>query len=100
MKPSICYQEMNPIGTQNFTMVKLAIAFVYSFRAASRVDICEVTEMSTRYHSVPQIRPPPFCNLSLSTKCRGGLYTGCDDFSHDYAPLLVPIKHDLIVGGG
>ena len=23
------------------------------------------------YHSVPQIRPP-FCNLSLSTKCGGG----------------------------
>ena len=36
------------------------------------------------YRSVPQIRPP-FCNLSLSTKRRGGLYTGCDDFSRDYA---------------
>ena len=37
------------------------------------------------YRSVPQIRPP-FCNLSLSTKRRGGLYVGCDNFSHDYAP--------------
>ena len=57
--------------------------------------------------SVPQIRPP-FCNLSLSTKCRGGLYAGCDDFSRDYAPpppppppppplIPIPIKHDLIV---
>ena len=24
---------------------------------------------------------PPFCNLSLSTKRRGGLYTGCDNFN-------------------
>ena len=24
------------------------------------------------YRSVPQKCPPPFCNLSLSTKCRGG----------------------------
>ena len=60
------------------------------------------------YRSVPQIRPP-FCNLSLSTKRRGGLYAGCADFSRDYAPpppppppppiLPVPIKNDLIVGG-
>jgi len=28
-------------------MVKLAIAFVYGSRAASRVDVCEVTEVST-----------------------------------------------------
>ena len=27
---------------------------------------------------------PPFCNLSLSTKRRGGLYAGCDNFSRDY----------------
>ena len=26
-----------------------------------------------------------FCNLSLSTKCSGGLYAGCDNFSCDYA---------------
>ena len=25
--------------------------------------------------------------LSLSTKCRGGLYVGCDNFSHDYTLL-------------
>ena len=30
--------------------------------------------------------PPPFCNLSLSTKRRGGgLNAGCDNFSRDYA---------------
>ena len=39
-------------------------------------------------------------NLSLSTKRRGGLCAGCDDFSLDYAPLPVPVKHDLIVGSG
>ena len=37
------------------------------------------------YRSVPQIRPPSR-NLSLSTKRRGGLYAGCEDFSRDYAP--------------
>ena len=37
-----------------------------------------------KYRSVPQIRPH-FCNLSLSTKRRGGLYAGCDNFSRDYA---------------
>ena len=36
------------------------------------------------YRSVPQIRPP-FCNFSFSTKRRGGLYAGCDNFSRDYA---------------
>ena len=41
--------QMNPIGTQDFTMVKLAIAFEYGSRAASRVDVCEVTEVSTRW---------------------------------------------------
>jgi len=28
---------------------------------------------------------PPFCNLSLSTERRGGLYAGCTNFSRDYA---------------
>ena len=43
------------------------------------------------YRSVPQIRPT-FCNLSLSTKRRGGAYinVGCDNFSRDYA--LPPCK--------
>ena len=41
---------------------------------------------------------PPFCNLSLSTKHRGGLYVGCDIFSHDYALPSGATKHDLIVG--
>ena len=36
-------------------------------------------------------------NLSLSTKCRGGLYTGCDNFSCDYT---LPSGHEVIVGGG
>ena len=43
------------------------------------------TETVTLYpHSVLQIRPP-FCNLSLSTKRREGLYAGCDNLSCDYA---------------
>ena len=41
----------------------------------------------------------PPCNLSLSTKRRVSLYAECNDFSHDYALLPVPIKHDLIDGG-
>jgi len=48
------------------------------------------------YRSVPQIRPP-FCSLSLSTKCRGGLYAGCDNFSRDCA---LPSGHEVIAGGG
>ena len=48
------------------------------------------------YRSVPQIRPP-FCNFSLSTKRKGGLYAGCDNFSRDYA---LPSGHEVIVGGG
>ena len=36
------------------------------------------------YRSVLQVRPP-FCNLSLSIKHRGGLYAGCDILSRDYA---------------
>ena len=51
------------------------------------------------YRSVPQIRPPPpLWNLSLSTKHRGGLYMGCDNFSRDYAPP--PSEHEVIVSGG
>ena len=42
--------------------------------------------------------PPPPPNLSLITKCGGGLYAGCDIFSHDYALPSGAIKHDLIVG--
>ena len=40
--------------------------------------------MNIWYSSVLQISPP-FWNLSLSTKPRGGLYAGCDNFSCDYA---------------
>ena len=46
---------MDSIGTQDFTMVKLAIGFVYSSRAASRADICEVTEVSTRFIERPNV---------------------------------------------
>ena len=56
------------------------------------------TALQVPMTSVPQIRSP-FCNLSLSTKRRGGLYAGCNDFSRDYAPLPVPRKHDFIVSG-
>ena len=56
-----------------------------------------------QYRTMPQIRSP-FCNLCLSTKHRGGgmggLYAGCDNFSRDYALPPLPVKHDLIVGGG
>ena len=41
-------------------------------------------QVKRKYRSVSQIRPP-FCNLSPSTKRRGGLYAGCDNFSRDYA---------------
>ena len=37
----------------------------------------------SKYRSVLQI--PPFCNLSPSTKRKGGLCAGCDIFSRDYA---------------
>ena len=43
-----------------------------------------IAKISGKYRSVPQIRPP-FCNLRLSRKRRGGLYVGCDNFSRDYA---------------
>ena len=47
------------------------------------------------YRSVPQIRTP-FCNLSLSTKRRGGAYTRDATISPAITPSL-PIKHDSIV---
>ena len=49
------------------------------------------------YRSVPQIRPPPpFCNLSLSTKRRGA-YTRDATISLAITPSLpVQVKHDLI----
>ena len=49
------------------------------------------------YHSVPQTRSP-FCNLSLSTKRRGA-YTWDVTISLTITPSL-PVKHDLIIGGG
>ena len=51
-----------------------------------------------QYLSVLQIRPP-FCNLSLSTKRRGGAYTRDATIFLMITPSL-PVKHDLIVGGG
>ena len=38
------------------------------------------------YRSVPHIGPP-FCNLSTSRKCRGGLYVGSDILSCECAPF-------------
>ena len=49
--------------------------------AKSNILTRVITVVSRKY------APPPLCNLSLSTKRRGGLYAGCDDFSRDYAPL-------------
>ena len=50
------------------------------------------------YCSVPQIRPP-FCNLSLSTKRRGGAYTRDATISLAITPSLPDMK-SLSVGGG
>ena len=42
---------------------------------------------------------PPFCNLSLSTKHREGLYAGCDIFSCDYAPPPpIPPNPEMLSG--
>ena len=49
------------------------------------------------YRSVPQIRPP-FCSLSLSTKCRGA-YTQDVTISLTITPSLPGMKL-LSVGGG
>ena len=38
------------------------------------------------YHNITVVTrkyAPPFCNLSLSTKRRGGLYAGCDTLPRD-----------------
>ena len=59
------------------------VLFISSFLVI--LSLSCLFSMIYMYRSVPQIRPP-FCNLSLSTKRREGLYTGCDDFSRDYAP--------------
>ena len=48
--------------------------------------IQEPPHMVNYYTVVSCKYAPDFCNLSLSTKRRGGLYAGCDDFSRDYAP--------------
>ena len=55
----------------------------------------------TIYRSVPQIRPP-FCNLSLSAKRRGGAYARDAMISLAITPSLpVPVKQtSLSVGGG
>ena len=53
---------------------------------------CYCTVVSRKYSL-------PFATLA-SVQNAGGLYAGCDDFSRDYAPLSVRVKHDLIVGGG
>ena len=50
---------------------------------------CENTIVSRKYAH-------PFATLALVQNTG----EGCDDFSRDYTPLLVPVKHDLIVSGG
>ena len=61
-------------------------------------DLCCIADI---YSGVPQIHPPPpFATLASVQNAGGGLYVGRNDFSRDYALLLVPLKHDLIVGGG
>ena len=40
--------------------------------------------------------PPPFCNLSLSIKCRGGAYTRDATIFLAITPSF-PIKHDSII---
>ena len=57
-----------------------------------------VLNTCTYMYSVLQICPP-FCNLSLSKKRRGGAYTRDATISLAITPSLL-IKHDLIVGGG
>ena len=49
----------------------------------SRLQAKKVIPLCTSC-SVPQVCPP-ICNLSLSTKRRGGLYAAYDIFSRDYA---------------
>ena len=54
--------------------------------------------MGENYHSVPQIRPPLFAILAL-VQNTGGAYTRDATISLVITPSL-PVKHDLIVGGG
>ena len=49
-----------------------------------------------QYTVVSRKYAPPICNLSLSTKRRGGLYAGCDIFSRDYAPP--PLDREMSSG--
>ena len=52
------------------------------------------------YLSVPQIcPPPPFCNLSLSTKHRGAYARDVTSSLAITPSLPIPVKHDLTVGG-
>ena len=46
--------------------------------------------------SVLQIGPP-ICNLSLSTKCRGGLYVGCEISSLDQKMLSGSVDAGFIL---
>ena len=54
-------------------------------------------DLKAKYRSVPQICPP-FCNLRLSTKRRGGLIRGMQQFLSRLRPL--PGMKSLSVGGG
>ena len=50
----------------------------YQFTQCRKLEEC----VAYMYMYIPQC---PFCNLSLSTNRRGGLYAGCNIFSPDYA---------------
>ena len=47
--------------------------------------VLDIPHCEGMYHTIPHIRSP-FCNLSASRKCRGGLYAGSDILSREYAP--------------
>ena len=61
---------------------------VYTFLSC----ICTVVSANT-----PPLPPPPFATLALLQTAGGwgGLYAGCDIFSHDYALLVLalPFHH-------
>ena len=62
------------------------------FRKIILLDL-PITIVSRKY-------APPFCNLNLSTKRRGACTWDATISLAIRPPLPVPIKHDLIVGGG
>ena len=70
--------------TESIHAVKISAKHILPSTMLVSGNLIDKFMCKCRYRSFPQIRPP-FCNLSLSTKRRGGLCAGCDDFSRDYA---------------